>query len=55
VVCDGVVIGELAPDDLLEVKAAHERSTLLHPPDHDYYRLLRSKLQWGKGNRDISR
>lgn len=55
VVCDGVVIGELAPDQPLEVKAAQERITLLHPPGHDYYRLLRSKLQWGRGGRDHSR
>ena len=55
IVCDGVVIGELAPDDRLEVKAAQERITLLHPPGHDYYRLLRSKLQWGRGGRDLSR
>jgi NAD+ kinase len=55
IVCDGVVIGELAPDDRLEVKAAKERITLLHPADHDYYRLLRSKLQWGRGGRDLSR
>ena len=55
VVCDGVVVGDLLPDDLLEVKAAEERITLLHPPDHDYYRLLRSKLQWGRGGRDLSR
>jgi NAD+ kinase len=55
VVCDGVVIGELAPDHTLEVRAAQERITLLHPPGHDYYRLLRSKLQWGRGGRDLSR
>jgi NAD+ kinase len=55
VVCDGVVIGDLAPDQPLEVKAAQERITLLHPPGHDYYRLLRSKLQWGRGGRDHSR
>jgi NAD+ kinase len=55
VVCDGVVIGELAPDQPLEVKVAQERITLLHPPGHDYYRLLRSKLQWGRGGRDHSR
>jgi len=24
--------------------------TLLHPPGHDYYRLLRSKLRWGRGS-----
>ena len=55
IVCDGVVIGDLEPDDTLEVQAAQERITLLHPPGHDYYRLLRSKLQWGRGGRDLSR
>jgi len=55
VVCDGVVVGELAPDLPLEVRAAQERITLLHPAGHDYYRLLRSKLQWGRGGRDLSR
>jgi len=55
VACDGVVIGDMQPDDHLEVKAARERITLLHPAGHDYYRLLRSKLQWGRGGRDLSR
>jgi NAD+ kinase len=46
----------MEPDvDRLEIKAASERITLLHPPDHDYYRLLRSKLHWGRGGRDPSR
>ena len=26
--------------------------TLLHPPGHDYFRILRSKLHWGRGDRD---
>jgi NAD+ kinase len=55
VVCDGVVLCELQPDDTLQVQAARERITLLHPAEHDYYRLLRSKLQWGRGGRDLSR
>jgi NAD+ kinase len=56
VACDGVVIGDMAADDVLEIRAAQERITLLHPRDHDYYRLLRSKLQWGRGGRgDLSR
>jgi NAD+ kinase len=56
VACDGVVLGSMEPDvDRLEVQAAEERITLLHPPDHDYYCLLRSKLHWGRGGRDPSR
>lgn len=50
VTCDGTILGEIAPGDRLEVKPAGERVTLLHPHGHDYYRLLRSKLHWGRGN-----
>ena len=50
VTCDGAILGELAPGDRLEIKPARERITLLRPTGHDYYRLLRSKLHWGRGN-----
>jgi NAD+ kinase len=50
VTCDGIVLGEIEPGDHLEVKAAPERVTLLHPGGYDYYRLLRSKLHWGRGS-----
>jgi len=56
VACDGVMLGSMEPDvDRLEIQAAKERITLLHPPDHDYYCLLRSKLHWGRGGLDPSR
>jgi NAD+ kinase len=50
VTCDGTVLGELEPGDRLSIQAASERITLLHPAGHDYYRLLRSKLHWGRGS-----
>jgi NAD+ kinase len=50
VTCDGTVLGELEPGDRLTIKAAAEKITLLHPAGHDYYRLLRSKLHWGRGS-----
>jgi NAD+ kinase len=50
VTCDGAVLGEISPGDRLEVRAAAERVTLLHPAGHDYYKLLRSKLRWGRGS-----
>jgi NAD+ kinase len=50
VTCDGAVLGEIGCDDRLEVTTAAERVTLLHPKGHDYYRLLRSKLHWGRGS-----
>jgi NAD+ kinase len=50
VTCDGAVLGALKPGGRLEVRTALERITLLHPPGHDYYKLLRSKLHWGRGS-----
>ncbi len=51
VICDGVSLGELGSGDRLVVTRADSHVTLLHPPDHDYYRILRSKLRWGRGDR----
>lgn len=50
VTCDGVILGTLEPEDVLSIKPADERITLLHPPGHDYFKLLRSKLHWGRRN-----
>jgi NAD+ kinase len=50
VTCDGMLLGALAPGDRLQIKAAAERVTLLHPRGQDYYKLLRSKLHWGRGS-----
>ena len=50
VTCDGVILGSLVPEDVLSIRPASERITLLHPPGHDYFKLLRSKLHWGRGS-----
>jgi len=50
VACDGQPLGELAAGDRLLVQAAEERVVLIHPRDYDYFRLLRSKLHWGRGS-----
>jgi NAD+ kinase len=49
VTCDGVRLGDLQPGDRLQVSASGDGITLLHPPGYDYFRLLRSKLHWGRG------
>ncbi|MEO8316613.1 MAG: NAD(+)/NADH kinase [Pseudomonadota bacterium] len=49
VACDGVVLCELKPAETLEIRPSTHRITLLHPPGYDYFRLLRSKLHWGRG------
>jgi NAD+ kinase len=51
VTCDGMLLGDLAAESLLSVGPAAERITLIHPPGHDYFRLLRSKLHWGRSGR----
>jgi NAD+ kinase len=49
VTADGVSLGELLPGDRLEVHPTAQKITLLHPNKFEYYRLLRSKLHWGRG------
>jgi NAD+ kinase len=49
VTCDARLIGELRLGGLLEVLPSDRTITLLHPPGYDYFRLLRSKLHWGRG------
>jgi NAD+ kinase len=51
VTCDGLLLGDLEIEDRLLIGPAQVTLTLLHPPGHDYYRILRSKLHWGRGAR----
>jgi NAD+ kinase len=51
VTCDGEELGDLNAAQTLEIGAAKETVTLLHPKDYNYYELLRSKLNWGRANR----
>jgi len=51
VTIDGGHLGTLRPGDTLRVAAAQQRITLLHPPGHDFYGILRSKLFWGRDSR----
>jgi NAD+ kinase len=55
VVCDGFVLGDVQPCDRVQIRQSDDEVTLLHPPGYDYFRLLRSKLHWGRGNTDRSR
>jgi NAD+ kinase len=52
VVCDGEAMGRIASGDVLRIGLAKETVTLLHPRDYNYYELLRSKLNWGRANRN---
>jgi NAD+ kinase len=52
VTCDGTTLGDMRQGDSLHVEGADAQITLLHPPGYDYYRLLRSKLHWGRGGNE---
>ncbi len=49
---DGTLLGDLDHGGSLAMRAAPERVTLLHPHGHDYFRILRSKLHWGRSARN---
>ena len=51
VVVDGRSIGEMEASDRLTIRSAEERITLIHPPGHQFYEILRSKLHWGRNSR----
>jgi NAD+ kinase len=54
ITCDGVSLGEFLPGDRLEVHPTAQKIILLHPNKFEYYRLLRSKLHWGRGGFNTS-
>ncbi|MGL1958697.1 MAG: NAD(+) kinase [Colwellia sp.] len=45
--CDGHVILAVMPGDEVIIKKSVYTIHLLHPLDHDYFNVLRSKLNWG--------
>ena len=55
VTCDGTALGDLELGDQLIVEGSGLEITLLHPPGYDYFRLLRSKLHWGRGGHGATR
>jgi NAD+ kinase len=52
VVCDGEALAKLAGGESVTISLATQTVTLLHPRDYNYYELLRSKLNWGRANRE---
>jgi len=45
--CDGHVILAVMPGDEVIIKKSEYTIRLIHPLDHDYFNVLRSKLSWG--------
>lgn len=46
--CDGQRGFTLAAGDTVTVTRSERAVRLLHPPDYDYFRILRDKLHWGR-------
>lgn len=55
VACDGHSLGPLQPGAALRIGPSSTRIRLLHPAGYDYFRLLRSKLNWGRRSFDGER
>ncbi len=47
--CDGQVTQILAAGEILSIQRSPHRLSLVHPPDYDYFSILRNKLHWGRG------
>ena len=45
--CDGHVILAVMPGDEVIIKKSPQTIRLIHPLDHDYFNVLRTKLSWG--------
>lgn len=46
--CDGQSNLTLSGGDKVRIRRAADTLTLIHPPDYDYFNILRNKLHWGR-------
>lgn len=49
VTCDHLEIPDVLIGDKIVIKKAEKPIKILHPEDHDFYHILRSKLNWSGG------
>ncbi|MBK8537791.1 MAG: NAD(+) kinase [Candidatus Competibacteraceae bacterium] len=47
VTCDGQISLALEPGDRIVIRKKDRKVRLIHPVNHDYFKLLRAKLSWG--------
>ena len=45
--CDGDIVCELMTGDKVNIQKKDKKIRLLHPADHDHFKILRDKLNWG--------
>jgi NAD+ kinase len=46
VTCDGQISHDLEHGDIVKIQRKSKLLTLLHPPGHSYFEILRAKLHW---------
>ncbi|MGY6277165.1 NAD(+) kinase [Methylomonas sp. MgM2] len=49
VTCDHLEIPDVLIGDKIVIKKSDKAINILHPEDHDYFHILRSKLNWSSG------
>lgn len=47
ITCDGQVSLAIGPGDRIVIRKKDRKVRLIHPVNHDYFKLLRAKLRWG--------
>lgn len=52
VVCDNVSLPDVEISDRLRIRQHDRPFRILHPVDHDFFAILRSKLNWSSGDRN---
>ena len=45
--CDGEIVCELVTGDKINIQKKDKKIRLIHPADHDHFKILRDKLNWG--------
>ncbi len=45
--CDGEIVCELVTGDKVNIQKKDKKIRLIHPADHDHFKILRDKLSWG--------
>jgi NAD+ kinase len=46
ITCDGQTSHDVAHGDVIKIQRKEKSLTLLHPPGHSYFEILRAKLHW---------
>ncbi len=55
VTCDGQWNQTLAPGERVKILKSKHKMQLIHPPEYDYFSILRKKLRWGRDQQLQSR